>query len=496
MIFFASVSLLSACLLVSVPRLTCVVPSAMFCAECKQPILVSDLPLECVGLNCSSVYHYKCSGLTRPTAKTITENVNVCFKCNECLSNQCCGGKHLALDVGRIEEEMKQLVSFSSSVTAMRDQIKAQIDNALKLGMEQLRCDVKGSLDKLLCEKFESLNKVLELNAQQNLAVMNDARARTVTIHSESDQVGKKRRIDTLNPDENDDVFDDNATFAEVVKRRGKNKKSSISNSNTNEISKSNNNGFKPVKRKTRPVIVIKPKESKQACEETRKFLKTKLDPKTHKVSNFRNGKDGSIIVECALGENIDKLKNGIESNLGENYSAVVPTAVPRLKVVGMSENFPPDVFIDYLKSQNDCIEIKDVKVVNMYENPRFTYNKYSAVIEVDLDTYNCLLSAKQVNIEFDRCSVIPAINVLRCFKCGEFGHKSVDCKNCDTCSRCSQKHKTSECTSTVLKCVNCLKTNKERKMNLDVNHAAFSSECLIYKRLFDQKKSSLRFNK
>lgn len=174
-------------------------------------------------------------------------------------------------------------------------------------------------------------------------------------------------------------------------------------------------------------------------------------------------------------------MKNDIESNLGENYSAVVPTSVPRLKVVGLSEQYSSDVFIDFLKSQNDDIEINHVKVVNMYENPRFTYNKYCAVIEVDLKTYNCMLSAKQVKVEFDLCFVVPAINVLRCFKCGEFGHKSTDCKNCETCSRCSEKHKTSECTSTVLKCVNCLKMNNERKLNLDVNHAAFSSECLIY---------------
>src|SRR5450759_4319970 len=158
------------------------------------------------------------------------------------------------------------------------------------------------------------------------------------------------------------------------------------------------------------------------------------------------------------------EVKNGIESNLGENYCAVVPTSVPRLKIVGMSDQYSSDVFIDLLKSQNEDIEIKDVKVVDMFENPRFTYNKYCVVIEVDLDSYKCLLGAKQVNVGFDRCSVYRAIHILRCFKCGEFGHKSADCKNCDRCSRCSHQHKTSECTSTVLKCVNCLKMNKERK--------------------------------
>ncbi|XP_055525654.1 uncharacterized protein LOC129718670 [Wyeomyia smithii] len=323
----------------------------MICSGCSSAIVLSDLPLKCVGFNCARLFHYKCTGLTKATAKMITDNDNLCFKCDECLSNQCCGGQHLTPDMKRIEEEMQKLSSLSDSVIQMRDQIATQINSAINIGMEQLRSNVKESLEKLLCEKFEKLNhSVLQLNTNQNIAAINNARARIGTIPSESDQIGKKRRIEYEN---NDDVFDDGATFAQVVKSRGKNNKSNSSNKSNTNI------GFKPVKPKTRPVIVIKPKESKQPCEETRKFLKTNLDPKTHKVSNFRNGKDGSIIVE-----NIDLVKNGIQSNLGEKYSAVVPTSVPRLKVVGMSENLSPDVFIDYLKSQNDCITINELRIL------------------------------------------------------------------------------------------------------------------------------------
>ena len=158
--------------------------------------------------------------------------------------------------------------------------------------------------------------------------------------------------------------------------------------------------------------------------------MKERLDPRTHRISNFRNGKDGSIIVECAAGDNIETVKNGIECNLGSEYSTVIPTpAKPRLKVVGMSDQYSSNEFIDLLKNQNEDIGINDVKVIAEFENPRFKYNKYNVIIEVDKDTYTCLMTARKVNIGWDRCYVYEAFNVLRCFNCGEFGHKSIECK-------------------------------------------------------------------
>lgn len=467
----------------------------MACGKCKAPVLASDLPVPCNG-KCGRVFHCTCTTLTRSVAKMVTDNVNVLYKCDDCLSDQCCDGQNdeLISKVNSIEAEVKKISSLSHSITAgIRDHIAAQIDSALKIGMEEMQRNVNGSLscfEKLMCEKWNMMTSSFsEINADRKLAATNKSSVEPSKPDSESG-----RKNDEI---ENSKNVNENASFAEIVKQPGPAGTGTNSESgSTASTSKKNNKSNKKASRNTRPVIVIKPKESKQACEETRKFLKTQLNPKTHKISNFRNGKDGSVIVECSTGANVNAVRNGIEGNLGENYSAVVPTSVPRLKIVGMSDQYSSDVFIDYLRSQNEDIEIKDVKVVSMYENPRFTYHKFNVVIEVDVDTYKCLLCAKKVIVGFDECFVVPAINVLRCFKCGEFGHKSIDCKNGERCSKCSQQHSTSSCTSTVLKCVNCLKTNEERKMNLDVNHAAFSSECLVYKKLLNQKKSSLRFNK
>lgn len=463
----------------------------MECAKCKLVIAINALPLVCCG--CMRSYHHACTSLvTKTAAKLITDNVNVLFKCDECLSKPSCGEQEKrGLDVKIIEEEMKKISSLSDSIEDIRNKLTVQIETALNSEMEKLRQNVNGTLkniENLVNKKMETMtSSCLQFNAGKNKsAAMKNTRGASKSVHLESTSGTRGNKRDEIVDVEDDDVFEDFeepvSSWVTVVKNKRK----------------SNSKGPKPNKptvHKARPVIVVKPKESNQCSDATRKFLNDNLDPKKHKISNFRNGKDGSVLVECATGYNVDVVKNGMQSDLGENYTAVVPSAVPRLKVVGMSYQYSSDVFIDYLKSHNEDIAINDVKVIHFYENPRFRYKQYNAVIEVDKDTYGCLLTAKKVNVKFDRCFVVPAINVLRCYQCGEFGHMSTECKNNVTCSKCSGSHKTSDCTSTVLKCVNCLKMNKNRNAKLDVNHPAFSTECEIFRKLYEQKKSSLHFN-
>ena len=445
----------------------------MECVKCKCIVLINDLV--CC-FRCGGRFHSRCGGISGPSVKLINASDNVLFKCNDCLSVQSCDEQNVSvLDVDALRQEIKQI---SSLVADIQNNITAQIGNALKSGMEEMSLNIISTLkqrgddfDKFISGKMEIMaSSFLENKRRQELVEMGNNVSDSDSLNRNVAKKTKKRKLNDDGNCANNET--EVLTFASVVRGNIK-------------------------KRKAGPVIVIKPKESSQSSEATREFLKSNLDPKTHKISNFRNGKDGSVIVECATNDNIEIVKSGIENNLGESYTAVVPVPpVPRLKVMGMSDQYSPDAFIDLLKSQNEAVSIDSIKVISMYENPRFKYNKFNVVIEVDKKSYNSLLTAKKVNVGWDRCHIIPAINILRCFKCGEFGHKSTECKNDEKCSLCSGQHKTSECSSTVSKCINCLKFNKERKMNLDVNHAASSSECSVYKKLYEQKKSSLRFDK
>nr|XP_029730319.1 uncharacterized protein LOC115267467 [Aedes albopictus] len=475
------------------------------CSLCGGNVLPSDLPLCCSGCGCAKVVHYKCTSLTKAVAKVITENENVAFKCDECLSSQCCGEQNVLLsNAQKFEEEMKKISSLADSLSGVREHIAAQINETMKCDIEQLGRNLNCTLEKAIFGLGELVNKEME-NMKCSFSQFNSGKAAmnvrqgTSSTASEpnSNPRGKKRRVQDDGADTSDDVFIEKVSFADIVKNNSGNqtngkisRKKSVKSNDANVTKKVE------VTRKARPVIVIKPQESSQSSDDTRKFLYTKLDPKIHKISNFRNGKDGSIIAECATGYNVNVVKDGIQSELGENYKAVVPSSVPRLKVMGMCDQFSSDEFIQILKDQNEDIAINEVKVIRMFENPRFKYNKYNAVIEVDKNTYSCMLTARKVNIRFDRCLVVPDNSIVRCFECGEFGHVSTNCKNGTKCSKCSESHKSSECTSTVLKCVNCCKMNNERKLNLDVNHAAFNvSECEVYKRLVQRKKSSLHLN-
>lgn len=248
---------------------------------CGSSILPSDIPTACS--RCSRVYHYKCTPLTKAVAKLVSENENLEFKCGDCLSGQCCGEQNLALStVQKFEEERKKISSISDSISGVREQIAAQINDALKTGMEELGRSINSAMEKAVFELGKSVSKELEnmkcsffeFNPSKTVAAMNNKQgtSRTATEPSLNPR-GKKRKVQEDVDATSDNVFCESISFAEVVKsnigtkikKKSYRKKSTVNDE---------------VIRKARPVIVIKPKESNQSSEDTRKVLNSKLDPK------------------------------------------------------------------------------------------------------------------------------------------------------------------------------------------------------------------------
>ena len=195
----------------------------------------------------------------------------------------------------------------------------------------------------------------------------------------------------------------------------------------------------------------------------------------------FRNGRDGQVYAQCPALANLDSIRKEVEDILGDDYSTSLPMA--RVKIIGMSEKYSSSDLVELLKSQNEGIPWKQVNVIGMFESKIYKYQKHNVVLEIDHETDKCLAKLDKINIGFDRCKISRSIHVMRCFKCGQFSHKSTDCQNKEACSKCSGEHRTSDCTSSILKCVNCVLANTSRNLKLQVQHAANSYECPLFKK-------------
>ncbi|GIX77417.1 hypothetical protein CEXT_650321 [Caerostris extrusa] len=71
------------------------------------------------------------------------------------------------------------------------------------------------------------------------------------------------------------------------------------------------------------------------------------------------------------------------------------------------------------------------------------------------------------------------------CFKCQSLGHYSNECNLPEVCGKCANNHKTKDCTSKKIKCINCVRQNEcicdPSEYNNEKDHYAFRNCCPAY---------------
>lgn len=102
-------------------------------------------------------------------------------------------------------------------------------------------------------------------------------------------------------------------------------------------------------------------------------------------------------------------------------------------------------------------------------------------VIEVAPSVYRHLIEMGKLKLGWKASFVRDYINVLRCFKCAQYGHISRRCNNDVTCHLCSENHTTSECVSVNKKCINCMLACEFQNAKYDINHSVFDKDCKCY---------------
>lgn len=246
------------------------------------------------------------------------------------------------------------------------------------------------------------------------------------------------------------------------------------------------------LKRKRVPTFIVKPKDPDQTSDQTRIDLRTSVD--ILNVKGARSCQSGGMVLTCNNNENSEEFQQSIQDKIGDKYDVnIMEPKKPTLKIIGLFSKLSSEYLEERIRIQNDLI-LQDsfIKVLEVKESPRGVV----ATMEADVSTYERIVQAGKLNIEFERCRVFPHVNVTRCFNCQEFGHISRFCKNATLCGKCSSEHKTNDCQSDANKCVNCIfaKEKLHIENDIDVNHNSWSVRCPVFLRKQEVTLKRLRF--
>lgn len=252
------------------------------------------------------------------------------------------------------------------------------------------------------------------------------------------------------------------------------------------------------LKKKKENIIIVKPK-IQQESETTKKVIKERVDIKKMSmgITKLRKGREGAVILGCESGEEMGKLKDTVQSKLGESYKVTEPLKMkPKIKIINISEEdmeLDDEELIHTIEKQNSIngSHIRIVKrILKKKSQPRSKGKEDgSVIIEVDEEIHNLIIMKGKLNIGWKKCPVFNHYSVKRCFKCWGFFHIAKNCTREETCHKCAGKHKTNECTAVKNKCVNCVFKNKTYNLKINDEHDALSPECPTYKRAIEEEK-------
>ena len=213
------------------------------------------------------------------------------------------------------------------------------------------------------------------------------------------------------------------------------------------------------------------------------------LHDNRHLVSGMSTRKkksDGSIDVLFKSFNEAQNAKNILDKKLSD---AVVSNpsldGSKRFHLVGLTFEMSKSEVVQSIidenhwlnleKSSEDNIMIKDdpFSIITVQDVKKCRNNEIFRVTVTLSKQLIASLGNRKISVGFSKCKLYEIPNHRRCYHCQRPGHLAKDCKNDVACSRCSLNHKSNECSSTLLKCVNCT-INGEN----NVNHASYSANC------------------
>ena len=213
-------------------------------------------------------------------------------------------------------------------------------------------------------------------------------------------------------------------------------------------------------------------------------------------------GKDGMDLLFSSYEEALAEF-NSVANTLKDEKVSISKPEMLNLKrayLVGLDhyhfEN--PDLVLEEILdvSQNawlsDHIKNSCFKVVEVKSCLKDKHN-FRATLELSEEVLAAIVShSSKLRVGYLNCTVYPFTPHYRCGKCQVHGHRKDSCKHDQAvCAKCAGNHLTNECTSDVVKCINCF--NDDAHKEGCMTHSADSNCCPVFiaARLAERRRAS-----
>lgn len=245
--------------------------------------------------------------------------------------------------------------------------------------------------------------------------------------------------------------------------------------------------------KKSIPMVVVQPKKSQKSVI-TKSELTKSIDPKSIGISDIHNIPNGGIAIDCKTRDETTKLKDEAYTKMGDKYTVkITESNTVKVKLIGMSDKLSEDEMLKTMREQNEFLMNSEIKIKTIFENKK--HNDFGAILEMDNESYNKILTGEKIKIGWCRCRVFECVDVRRCYKCCGYNHRSSQCKNRLSCLKCGGEHLMKDCSARNYVCVNCKIAVEKLNVKLDIFHPAYSFACPVYKRKIQIEKKKMKFN-
>lgn len=199
-------------------------------------------------------------------------------------------------------------------------------------------------------------------------------------------------------------------------------------------------------------------------------------------VSRVRQARGGEILLEFKPNSEVKsaEFKAKVESTLGEAATVKALTQQVTLECRNLDAITTAEEVWTALKDQAALEVDQSNKPIRM----RKTYGEtQAATISLPAKEARKLLELGKVKVGWSVCTIKVVTQLLRCYKCTEYGHHARTCKGVDRSAACwkcgGDGHKAAGCKEAP-RCLLC--------KDGDNNHVAGSSKCGAYKAAMSQK--------